>query len=96
MPKSDGQHWGPWYYAPGDRTLVLKDGPETYEVYLDDLHDSASILDWILQVSEKIWATPEHVGYLVQALDKVSDGLQGKVCPGGQNQQFDLQAYLSG
>lgn len=61
-----GDRWGEWEYCD-DETLVC----EHYEVDLDRMKSSAAVLDWIIQVSHKTWATPRYVSNLVYALDDI-------------------------
>lgn len=93
----DGKQWGDWLYRHATLTLALwKRDVLEYEVDLERCNDSGEILDWIIQVSERLGVTPTDVGYLVRALDELGEGLQGTVCPGGQNQHFDFGAFLRG
>ena len=93
----DSQTWGRWRYERSNLTLVLlNDGKWEYEVDLERCNDSAQILDWIVQVSEKAFASPVDVGHLVAALDDLSDGLQEKVCSFGKNHKFDFGSFLRG
>ena len=42
-----------------------------YEVDLERCTTSAEMLDWICQVAEKTWATPDTVGNLAMALNEL-------------------------
>ena len=53
-----------------------------YEVDLEEMESSAAVLDWIVQVSNKTWATPVVVGELVRSIDRVLD-LQANYCSQG-------------
>ncbi len=53
--------WGPWRLDPEVRVLYPV-WPYRYEVDLDDCTTSAEVLDWIIQVAEKGWASAEHGG----------------------------------
>ncbi len=93
----DGRTWGRWQYKDVNATLLLMDGDTVeYEVGLEQCKDSAEILDWIVQVSEKTGVSRSDVGDLVEAIDELADGLQTKVCGGGGNRRFDFRAYLRG
>jgi len=48
----------------------------TYEVCLGAHPTASEICDWLGHVAEKRWASPEVLGHLVLAMDKVI-GLQG-------------------
>ncbi len=56
-----------------------------YEIDLDRCRDSAEVLDWIVQVSKKTWASWEVIAKLVLVLDQVLD-LQGAYCSCGVDQ----------
>lgn len=86
-----------WTFDPENLTLSIPSlASATYDVDLERCNDSAQVLDWILQVSHKTWASPEDIGYLVYALDELAGGLglQEKVCPGGVNKKFEFGAHL--
>lgn len=77
-----------WHLDTERSCLVLGDaatGKWTYEVDLDECGTSAAVLDWIVQVAGKIWATDEVVAGLVRKLDEVLD-LQATLCSGGVEQ----------
>jgi len=60
--------------------LFIRDkGTYLYNVDLGRCKTSAQVLDWVIQVSKKNWATPELIGMLVVALDKELD-LQANLC----------------
>jgi hypothetical protein len=42
-----------------------------YEIDLEKVTDAAAMLDWVMQIATKIWATPEDLGYLVQAFKEI-------------------------
>jgi len=65
-------HWGSWCYKPEALVLVC-DAAEAkgYEVDLERCTTSAEMLDWICQVAEKAWATPDTVGNLAMALNEL-------------------------
>ena len=47
-----------------------------YDVRLDECKTPTGLLDWIAQVNEKVWATPEVVGGLVKAMDIHAGGMR--------------------
>jgi hypothetical protein len=53
--------WGPWRLDPETRVLYPV-WPYRYEVDLDACTTSAEVLDWIIQVAQKGWASAEHGG----------------------------------
>jgi hypothetical protein len=63
--------WGDWEL---DRErLVLVNEKEDYEVDLERCLSAGETLDWIIQISSKIWGTDECVGSLVAALRDLLD-----------------------
>ena len=86
-----GRRWRGWSYDVRGRVLVH--GESGYEVDLGRCRDSASVLDRVVQVSRKAWATAEGVGGLVRALDDLV-GLQAHVCGGGRDHEIDPEAIL--
>jgi len=95
-PPQHGQRWGNWEFDK--RRLVLTIGRRKwfeYEVDLETCTSGSEILDWILQVAGKGWVTPEDIGYLVEALGDIGGPmLQGNVCPGGQNKEFNMTQHI--
>jgi hypothetical protein len=81
--------WGKWTLNPDNGCLETDNG--AYQIPVDEMLDSASILDWIFQISEKTWATSEVVGDLVKA---ISDILGRGVCGGGINNPIDPKPSL--
>jgi len=59
-------------------------GRQIYEIDLERCNNAAQILDWIVQLSHKTWATPQVIYDFISALDRILGyRLQGRVCPGG-------------
>lgn len=75
--------------TPSDVTLTVTNeegelfirgnGTYLYNVDLERCKTSAQVLDWVVQVSKKNWATPHLIGLLVVALDKELN-LQANLC----------------
>lgn len=82
--------WGPWTYRAQSRVLDYRN---RYPIPLDDLTDSAKVLDIVVQVAGKDWGTPEVAGWLVIALNELLDP-QGRVCGFGRNRRFNPRAHL--
>jgi hypothetical protein len=76
-PRQDGLSWGPWRYDA--QRLTLEYGQERYEIDLEECDTAAEILDWICQVSQKSWCSPEDTGHLVDAFIALLDP-QSHVC----------------
>jgi len=91
----DGHVWGRWRYQFSNLTLnLMEEDKLLYEVDLERCNDSAQILNKIAQVAERVFATPEDIGYLVLALNDLSGRLQSKVCGTGNDKRFDFGAFL--
>jgi hypothetical protein len=80
--------WGQWLLDK--ETLVLRHKKILYEIYLDECKSSAQILDWIIQISQKSWATNDDIGELVRALDDILN-IQGHFCGSGQSHEADSE-----
>lgn len=78
--------WGRWTFDPVGTTLHHADAGYHFDVTL--CRDSASVLDWVVQVSQKAWATPEDIGHLVRSIDALFR-LQAVACGEGRNRAFD-------
>jgi hypothetical protein len=94
-PPVDGQKWGPWVYRAHNLTLEWKGNPDQYYIDLESCTDASHVLDWLLQISHKGWASARDVGELLRALDELAGDLQGEVCPWGQNESFSYAARLT-
>ena len=73
-----------WRYNARRHVLQFRERPNErfYEVALNSITTSASALDWIVQISQKAWATPKVVGDLVRRMDAILN-LQGNYCSAG-------------
>jgi hypothetical protein len=78
---SRNETWGKWRFDEAPFQLVHTIG---YFVNLAEMKDSANVLDWIAQLSNKSWAEPEDIGHFVRALDELMD-LQANVCSYGSD-----------
>jgi hypothetical protein len=83
---------GPWTLDFRDGCLVYGRGGMEYFVALDEMVDSARILDWIFQVNDKSWASREDVGHLVEAIE---DLLGRDVAGGGVDHPIAPKAALT-
>ena len=76
-------HWGSWSFMPETLVLVCEAAEaKGYEVDLERCTTSAEMLDWLCQVAEMDWATPDAVGNLVMAFSELLRP-QTTVCPMG-------------
>ena len=78
--------WGPWRYDPEILVLLHENG---YEVDLERMSNSATVLDWIAQVCGKIWCDAECAGHLVKAIDELLS-LQSTCCGCGVDKEFNV------
>lgn len=81
--------WGNWTLNPNNACLETRNG--TYQIPVDQMTNSASILDWIFQFREKTWASSQDVGDLV---DAVADILGRGVCTGKIDKTIDPKPSL--
>lgn len=81
--------WGYWSLDKENMQLLWRKPHggflQAYEVDFDYCNSSAEILDWIIQFSEKAFASREDVGNLVMALDSMCGGIQSHFCGGGND-----------
>lgn len=87
--------WGRWTLNPSNACLetdITVSGGPIYQVSVDDMKDSASILDWIYQIEEKTWASSQDVGDLVRAIVEI---LGRNVCGGGIDHPIDPKVPLT-
>ncbi len=78
--------WGDWTLNADNLTLTHKD--PVLEINLEEISDSATLLDWIMQVQDKTWATVMTVGQLVRALSEIFNP-QANLCSGGRNKRLE-------
>ena len=79
---------GEWEYDK--TTFTIEDKETGYYVNLDEMHNSASVLDWIIQLAEKHpdWMSDEKLGQFVRLLNRIFH-LQSVACGGGVDKEFD-------
>jgi hypothetical protein len=54
----------------------LTNGTVTYEIDIERIQSSPGMLDWIIQIGQKSWASDKDVADLVQAFDDIFDPQQ--------------------
>lgn len=81
--------WGIWTLNPNNACLETQNG--TYQIPVDEMTNSASILDRILQIQEKTWASSKDVGDLSKAF---ADILGRGVCSRGIDKAIDPKPFL--
>lgn len=64
------KRWGSWRLVPENLTL---EHDNTYYIDLEDMTNSAEMLDWIFQVRDKPWATAEVMSDLLRAFYDILD-----------------------
>ena len=75
--------YGNWSVNPENLTLDYRHTNGTlYDVPLWEMKNSAEVLDWIFQVEEKTWSTPEDVNNFITALVEI---FGRGICGGGQD-----------
>lgn len=80
-----------WKYKKSNLTLNLTVRP-WYEIDLERCNTSAQVLDWIIQLSKKTWATAEIISDLVKVFDEYLD-IQGNICSIGDC-EFNARKWL--
>jgi hypothetical protein len=86
------EKWGNWK-LDRDKRAIYYDGPHEYWFSLGQMNSSAEVLDWIVQLHEQRWATPEDIGNLVAALDDIFD-LQNNLCGCGIEHRFNAREHV--
>jgi hypothetical protein len=87
--------WGNWKLNTKNACLEFNDPKSNsmiYQVFVDEMTDSAQILDWIFQIEEKTWASSKDLGDLVSAVVEI---LGRSVASGGINHPIDPKVPLA-
>jgi hypothetical protein len=79
-----------WNYWRIDSTNYMLVGI-WYEVDLERCCSSAEVLDWIIQISQKGWATPDVLSGLIHSLGWILDP-QRHLCSFGANKRITKKA----
>ncbi|MFH1629661.1 MAG: hypothetical protein ABIE47_13180 [Pseudomonadota bacterium] len=82
-----------WKFNKKALTLDLEAYPGGYQVDLERCNTSAEVLDWIIQISKKTWATDEILSDLVRQLDQCLH-LQKNLCSCGVDKRFNARRWL--
>ncbi len=81
------------YFDEQNLTIEIVDGENRYQLDLEQCVDSASLLDWILQLHGKDWsaqALHDFLECLNEACKRVfGNTTQGVFCPFGQDRSVD-------
>ena len=77
--KKKGNRWGEWIF---DRDLMtLTNVKHDYEIDLEEISNSAQILDWLYQVFNKGWGNPLAIYHLLEAFEDLLSP-QSNYCSG--------------
>jgi hypothetical protein len=77
--------WGDWIFDPDHLTLDHENG---YQIDLEEIGSSASILGWIFQVREKDWGDAQTVYDLLTAFREILDP-QANYCSFEEDKRAD-------
>ena len=88
MPKT---RWGDWSYDK--KRCVLMYRPKDYNVDLKECRNSAEVLNWVLEVNDKNWMTPEGLWDFVQAITALLNP-QLNICSAGVDKVVDPCALV--
>jgi hypothetical protein len=81
--------WGGWRLEGLERVYPAYPGRGVYPIDIERFTSSAQMLDMILQVVGKTWATNDCVAGLVHALDYLLQP-QATLCSGGSNKTLTV------
>lgn len=85
--------WGNWVLNRRLLTLTTTDGGYAYEIDLEDITDSAQMLDWIFQIHNKTWNNGQTVSDLVRAFEDLFSP-QANLCSFGKNRTINPKSFL--
>jgi hypothetical protein len=83
--------WGNWRLNGSNWTLLHAE--THYEVALEEMNSSSHMLDWIIQVSQKTWASPQDKSGLLDALNSIFYP-QNTLCSGGMDKRINAREAL--
>jgi len=87
------ERWGNWKLDRARRAIYY-DGPHDFWFPLAQVNNSTEVLDWVVQLHERSWTTPEDIGNLVAALDDIFD-LQNNMCGCGIDHRFNAKEHVT-
>lgn len=85
-PPKHGDYWGRWKLNGNGEFWSLDIGD--YWIRLDDITSNAQMNDWIFQLANKTWITPDDLGNLVFAFEDIFSP-QSTLCGEGVDKQLD-------
>ena len=80
------KQWGSWVLD--SKRLVLTLEEDQYEIDLEEIRNSAEMLDWIFQLLNKGWTTPQMMYDFLIALECLFSP-QSNICSFGVNREID-------
>lgn len=83
--------YGPWEFDSENLTLTH----EGYEIDLETIDSPAEMLDWISQLAQKSWITPDALGHLVLAFEDIFSP-QANLCGSGVPKTINATELLRG
>jgi hypothetical protein len=93
----DGKRWGGWEFKQNYALRFYGTYPSEskdvkprlfYEIDLEEIHSSAEMLDWIMQIIYAAWATTDCIADLCRAFYEIFDP-QASLCGWGGNGRID-------
>ncbi len=72
----------------------IRKGPGRYDVDLKQCTTSAEVLDWIMQVEEKRWATDQVLAQLLRELDRILQPQRTLCSEGKEKGPIDIKKVL--
>ena len=79
--------WGKWSFK-NNLTIVHADA-DWYEVDLERM-STREMLDWIIQLRNKVWIKPKDLGDMIYALEDIF-GVQAQLNQKGAREQYDIK-----
>lgn len=91
----------PVTFNPDTHIITFWSGnSEVYDFSIDRLTSGSEVLDWFLQIGNKMWCTGEHLKAFIDCIEEITDlylqnNAQGVFCPGGINRSVDWEQILT-
>ncbi len=85
--------WGRWTFNPKNACLEIEAGAggSLYQTPMDKIDNSARILDWVFQLEEKTWISPQDLKDFVRAIAYI---FGRGVASGGKDHPINPKAIL--
>lgn len=87
--------WGNWHLNSRTLELIYRAGyNQLYEIDLETITSSSQMLDWLLQIKGKAWASNQDITDLLQAFKELFDP-QCYLCSFGEDKRIkDVRAHI--